>query len=87
MDIAKTYDDLADHYHLIFEDWELAVERQAAVLSSVLHRDCDLAATARVLDCACGIGTQSLGLSKLGFRITGCDLNMLHPSGRITAKA
>jgi SAM-dependent methyltransferase len=29
----------------------------------------------RVLDCACGIGTQSLGLAKLGFRVSGCDVS------------
>ena len=73
--MVKTYDELADHYHLIFENWELSVEHQAAVLSSVLHRNCGLTTTARILDCACGIGTQSLGLAKLGFRITGCDLS------------
>jgi len=31
---------------------------------------------ARILDCACGIGTQSLGLAKLGFQVTGCDLSL-----------
>lgn len=75
MDRAETYDELADHYHLIFESWELSVVRQAAVLSSVLYRNCGLTTTARILDCACGIGTQSLGLAKLGFRVTGCDLS------------
>jgi hypothetical protein len=29
---AKSYDDLASQYHLIFEDWELSVERQGAAL-------------------------------------------------------
>jgi glycine/sarcosine N-methyltransferase len=75
MNTSGTYDELADHYHLIFENWELTMERQAAVLSSVLHRHCGLTATARILDCACGIGTQSLGLAKLGFQVTGCDLS------------
>ena len=51
------------------------MERQAAVLSSFLHRDCSLTTSARILDCACGIGTQSLGLAKFGFRVTGCDLS------------
>lgn len=75
MEAAETYDELADHYHLIFENWELAMERQAAALSSILRGSCGLTATASVLDCACGIGTQSLGLAKLGFRVTGCDLS------------
>ena len=75
MDMAETYDELADQYHLIFENWELSMERQAAVLSSILYRNCGLATTARILDCACGIGTQSLGLASLGFQVTGCDLS------------
>src|SRR5262245_39505184 len=76
MDTAESYDKLAVHYHLIFENWETSMERQAATLSSVLHRS-GLAATARILDCACGIGTQALGLAKLGFQVSGCDLSPL----------
>jgi 2-polyprenyl-3-methyl-5-hydroxy-6-metoxy-1,4-benzoquinol methylase len=75
MDIAATYDELADYYHLMFENWDVSVERQAAVLSRVLYRNCGLTTTAHILDCACGIGTQSLGLAKLGFQVTGCDLS------------
>ena len=75
MDVAQTYDNLADQYHLIFENWELSIERQAAALSSILCRNCGLTTTSTILDCACGIGTQSLGLAKLGFRGTGCDVS------------
>src|SRR6266849_3150869 len=75
MDTAKSYDELADHYHLIFEDWKASVERQAAVLNSILQQQCGLPGTARILDCACGIGTQALGLARLGFRMTGCDIS------------
>ena len=73
MDIAHTYDKLAEHYHLIFENWDVAIERQAAALSSILHKKFGSTRTVRILDCACGIGTQSLGLAKLGFQVTGCD--------------
>lgn len=75
MNSAQTYDDLAEHYHLIFEDWDASVERQAAVLGVILKQNCGLAASARVLDCACGIGTQALGLAKLGFEVSGCDIS------------
>lgn len=75
MNVAQTYDELADHYHLIFENWELSMERQAAALISVLNRNCGLTTGATILDCACGIGTQSLGLAKLGFRVSGCDVS------------
>jgi len=31
------YEDLADHYHLIFEDWDTSIARQAAILNPLLH--------------------------------------------------
>lgn len=75
MDAAETYDSLADHYHLIFADWEQSIVRQGAVLRAILERECGLSVGSRVLDCVCGIGTQSLGLAALGFQLTGCDLS------------
>jgi glycine/sarcosine N-methyltransferase len=69
------YDQLASNYHLIFEDWEASIRRQAAVLGAILERECGPASTVKVLDCACGIGTQALGLAKLGFQVTACDLS------------
>jgi glycine/sarcosine N-methyltransferase len=75
MDTAQSYDELANQYHLIFDNWELSMERQATALSSILQRKCGLTTTARILDCACGIGTQALGLAKMGFRVSGCDLS------------
>jgi SAM-dependent methyltransferase len=74
MDTARSYDELADHYHLMFENWDASMERQAAALSSILHRR-GLTATASILDCACGIGTQALGLAKVGFHVSGCDIS------------
>lgn len=29
----------------------------------------------RIHDCACGIGTQAIGLAALGYRISGSDLS------------
>lgn len=72
--VSGFYDDLAGEYHLMFEDWEASMARQAAVLGPLLERLCGPAETVRVLDCACGIGTQALGLAKRGFRVTGSDL-------------
>jgi glycine/sarcosine N-methyltransferase len=57
------YDDMATIYHLIFDDWDVAIERQQAVLSSLLPPP---TAAGVVLDCACGIGTQTLGLALAG---------------------
>jgi glycine/sarcosine N-methyltransferase len=72
--VSGFYDDFASDYHLLFEDWEASMTRQAAAIASILERECPAVGTA-VLDCACGIGTQALGLAKLGFRITGADLS------------
>jgi len=69
------YDQLAPYYHLLFEDWEASIERQAAVLGPILERECGPANRTRVLDCACGVGTQALGLAGRGFRVSGCDLS------------
>src|SRR5579859_538968 len=73
-DIAAFYNDLAEHYHLIFEDWDRSIERQASVLGPLLEARAG-AAPLKVLDCACGIGTQTIGLAKRGHRVTGSDLS------------
>jgi SAM-dependent methyltransferase len=71
----ECYDELADHYHLIFEDWEASMQLQAATLCPLLEAACGPSRTVRVLDCACGIGTQALGLAQLGFQVSGCDVS------------
>ena len=78
-DAKRCYDDLADHYHLIFENWDASMARQAEALRLILERECGPVGTFRVLDCACGIGTQALGLAKLGFK---SDSKRLQPSRR-----
>ncbi|HLJ45105.1 MAG TPA: class I SAM-dependent methyltransferase [Bryobacteraceae bacterium] len=72
--LSDFYDKFAGDYHLIFENWEASMTRQAAAIASILHRECPAADTT-VLDCACGIGTQTLGLARLGFSITGSDVS------------
>ena len=70
---ADFYDGLAPFYHLIYPDWEHSVERQGAALDAViaeLHP-----AAERVLDVACGIGTQALGLAGRGYRVAAADLS------------
>ena len=31
--------------------------------------------SARILDCACGIGTQAIGLAAVGYNVTGSDIS------------
>jgi SAM-dependent methyltransferase len=73
--VSRFYDEFASHYHLIFEDWEASMTRQAEAISSILQRETGSDTGLNVLDCACGIGTQSLGLAKLGYHVTGSDLS------------
>ena len=72
-DTTHSYDELAPYYDQIFENWEASIMRQATVLASILNRECGDSQPIRVLDCACGIGTQSLGLAARGFDVTGSD--------------
>jgi SAM-dependent methyltransferase len=73
--ISRFYDEFASHYHLIFDNWEASMTRQAAAISSILQREIGSGGGVNVLDCACGIGTQSLGLAGLGYHVTGSDLS------------
>jgi glycine/sarcosine N-methyltransferase len=68
------YDDLADHYHLLFEDWSQSIEKQSAILGRLLEQYTNQVAP-YVLDCACGIGTQTLGLAMRGHYLVASDLS------------
>lgn len=64
------YNELAESYHLIFDDWDAAILRQRDVLARLLPGSAN---GKRVLDCACGIGTQAIGLAMLGYSVEGSD--------------
>jgi SAM-dependent methyltransferase len=68
------YDKLAPFYKLMYADWEGSVQRQAAALHGVI-RELIGSDRRRVLDAACGIGTQSIGLARLGYRLTATDIS------------
>lgn len=68
------YDRMADRYHLIFQDWDESIKRQAGQISSIIRgRWGD--GVRHLLDVSCGIGTQAIGLSKSGFVVTASDLS------------
>jgi 2-polyprenyl-3-methyl-5-hydroxy-6-metoxy-1,4-benzoquinol methylase len=75
MNIAQSYDALAGVYHLIFNNWDVSIRRQALVLTALLGAHGGISPPARVLDCACGIGTQAIGLAQQGFQVTGSDIS------------
>lgn len=68
------YDGLAPYFHLLYADWEASIARQSRGLAHVLA-EFGVAPGAAVLDAACGIGTQALGLAQLGYDITASDLS------------
>lgn len=68
------YDDLAAYYHLMFENWDASIARQAASLGPLIEEACGKS-PARILDAACGIGTQTIGLAMRGHAVTGSDLS------------
>jgi SAM-dependent methyltransferase len=71
---AAFYDELAPYFHLLYGDWERAILKQGAALASLLA-EFGVNAGDRVLDAACGIGTQTLGLAMLGFEVTASDIS------------
>ncbi|MCR5577540.1 MAG: class I SAM-dependent methyltransferase [Oscillospiraceae bacterium] len=75
MNITQSfYDNLAAQYDKLFLDWQDAVREQADILDRIF-RNSGFDRTARVLDCACGIGTQAIGLAMLGYDVTASDIS------------
>ena len=68
------YNRLAPYYKFIYPDWEKSLQSQAEALDSVI-REFIGKNSGTVLDVACGIGTQSIGLAKLGYHVTASDLS------------
>jgi SAM-dependent methyltransferase len=68
------YDDLAPFYKYIYPDWEASAWRQANALHGVIQEYAGDDANS-ILDAACGIGTQCLGLAELGYQVTASDLS------------
>ncbi|HEY7893839.1 MAG TPA: class I SAM-dependent methyltransferase [Gemmatimonadaceae bacterium] len=71
--IREFYDQLSPYYHLLYPDWDQSIARQSRGLAAVLE-EFGVAAGSPILDAACGIGTQTLGLAQLGYVMTASDL-------------
>lgn len=76
MDIVQNfYDNMATSYHKLFQDWQASTSEQAVILDNIF-KNLKFDKSAKILDCACGIGTQSIGLAKLGYKnITASDIS------------
>lgn len=75
MDIIQTfYDKLATQYDKLFLDWDNTTKDQAKILDNIF-RENGFDYSAKLLDCACGIGTQAIGLASLGYEVTASDIS------------
>jgi ubiquinone/menaquinone biosynthesis C-methylase UbiE len=71
-DAASFYDKLAPYYHLLYGDWEASIARQGAALARLLESR-GVRVGEAVLDAACGIGTQTIGLLENAYAVTASD--------------
>lgn len=75
MNITQTfYDNLAPHYDKLFLDWQSTTHEEAKILHKLFENN-GFDNTAHILDCACGIGTQAIGLARLGYDVTASDIS------------
>ena len=75
MDITQTfYNNLASQYDKLFADWQNTTREQAVILDKIF-RTHGFNNSAKVLDCACGIGTQAIGLALKGYNVTASDIS------------
>lgn len=68
------YDVLAPYYKYIYEDWDSSTVHQAKIIDSVI-KEFFGADVREILDVACGIGTQSIGLAQIGYNIKASDIS------------
>ena len=73
--VQKFYDNIAPHYDKLFLNWKETTEEQAKILQKIFNDFTDNKKP-EVLDCACGIGTQAIGLALLGYNVTASDISV-----------
>ncbi len=72
--IQNFYDSLASQYDKLFLDWQKETSQQAQILKK-LFEDNGFSCDAEIFDCACGIGTQAIGLALSGYNVTASDIS------------
>lgn len=68
------YNNLATQYDKLFLDWKTTTKEQAELLDHIF-KNYGFDRAANVLDCACGIGTQAIGIAGLGYKVTASDFS------------
>jgi SAM-dependent methyltransferase len=72
--IESFYDQLSPYYKYIFQDWNASVDRHAGILDGVI-REYFGDEVHSILDAACGIGTQTIGLAQKGYLLIASDIS------------
>lgn len=72
--MSEFYTQLTPLFHLIYPDWDAAMEAQGEMLTGIIHDEWG-SSVHSILDVSCGIGTQSLPLAARGFSVTASDLS------------
>jgi len=75
--VTDFYDQLAPYYSLIFPDWRESIGYQAEVLDRLIRKYIlpSNSPMPQLLDCACGIGTQAIGLALRGYNVHATDIS------------
>lgn len=83
-DTTPFYDAIAQHYPRFYKDWQVQLEREGLGLRAIF-RGHDVR---RVLDPACGVGTQAVPLAELGYNVVAADPSegMLAEAKRLAAQ-
>jgi len=68
------YNEIASMYHLVYPDWDKAIEEQSSGLYEAARKALGTPPI-RALDVSCGIGTQALGLAGFGCAVAASDLS------------
>src|ERR1700678_3330422 len=69
---VEFYDKLTPFYHLIYADWTSTIRQHGDALDQII-RSAGVEMPCAVLDAACGVGTQTLGLASVGYTVTASD--------------
>ena len=73
---TEFYDGLGPLYHdNMGWDWDAVMRQEGTLLSGFLGQRLPGGGPYAILDCACGIGTQAIGLALQGHRVRGTDLS------------
>ncbi|CAF3330392.1 unnamed protein product [Rotaria sp. Silwood2] len=72
--MSNFYEELCSYSHLIFEDWNVSIERHSSQLKNIIELNWSQHKT--ILDVSCGIGTQTIGLSQKDYQLIISDISV-----------